>query len=914
MKSVKRIITITLTILLLLGIFSAPSNVLITHCNENDVVRVGFYKWDGFNNMDEEGNLSGYGYEYLEHLSRYNNWNYEFVGYDKTWQESMEMLKSGEIDILCSMIKTGEREREFLLSDSPMGSKKYTLTTLNNNNKYFLDDVEELNGIKVGVYKDNASNELFAEFAVKNNIQYTMVEAESSDEDQWLIESLKDGYIDAIFSSEYRIKEDEKILTSTGTTEFFIATNKSNNELMEELNRSMKELNSNEPLLATELTRKYFAKAQLGTPNFTRLENEYIESHKDSKILLSVSNLNRPFYWVDDEEQYGIYVNIVEKINELTGLNIKLTDNSEDAEGIIGVTSDLYLGRIQGLEVTDPVIEYNYAEVYYDGYDFKKLGTIKHHDETLENIEQIYSEPVLIVFENFDECAYAIEHRNIEGIFVDEYSAQVIINQIYSNSININIYNYENLKAKESIGVYENGSKELLTFINKWIDPWVINSTGESMGGLLYEATDDYNSYDFWTSYRQAISVFSVMLIITLLIIKKIWRINSDRLEKKNEELSRANSAKSDFLGRMSHDMRTPMNAIIGMSEFGMEEVDDNNAKEYFGNINHSSKYLLSLLNDVLDLQRIEQGAIELQKDWADFSEGYEMIANILKDRIKEKNLNVDVEIDSKLNNALVYTDTVRYRQIMLNLINNSIKYTPKGGNIRVSISIRELNGKPILVNMISDDGVGMSEEFMNSMYDRFAQEKNSESKEEGGTGLGLSITKSLVELMGGNIKCNSALGEGTTFTVTLPTEVSEKDDTNLNDDLKTNLLEGKTILLCEDNKTNAVITEKLLKKVGINVEFAKNGREGIEKAKSFKYDAILMDIRMPEVDGLKAAEAIRAFDKVVPIIALSANAYAEDVEKSLKAGMQSHIAKPINRDELYRVLIKWTNKNDGLH
>ncbi|HKK95190.1 MAG TPA: ATP-binding protein, partial [Anaerovoracaceae bacterium] len=287
----------------------------------------------------------------------------------------------------------------------------------------------------------------------------------------------------------------------------------------------------------------------------------------------------------------------------------------------------------------------------------------------------------------------------------------------------------------------------------------------------------------------------------------------------------------------------------------------------------------------------------------------YQMIVNIIEQRIKEKELKVELDIDDKLKNLLIYTDSIRYRQIMLNLINNSIKYTPKGGQIRVSIKHRELKDKQYLVNMISDNGVGMSESFMEKMYGKFAQEKNSESIDEGGTGLGLSITKNLVMLMGGNIKCSSVLNEGTTFTVTLPIDILKKDEKLSNSKRYTNdELSGKCVLLCEDNKMNALITERILEKAGVEVEKAVNGKEGIEMAKSFKYDAILMDIRMPEINGIDAAKKIRSFDKIVPIIALSANAYPEDIEMSIKSGMQGHIAKPINRDELYSTLIKWIN------
>ena len=401
-------------IVIMLGIANLSGNVLVSMAEENNTVKVGFYKWDGFNDMDEDGNLSGYGYEYLEHLSRYSDLEFEFVGYEKTWQESMDMLKDGEIDLLCSMIKTPEREREFLLSDYPMGSKKYVLTSLNTNDSYYLGDTEELNGMRIGVYKDNASNAFFEEFAGDNNIEYSFTSAPGTNEDEWLIDTLNYREIDGIFSSEYRITKNEKIILSTGSTDFYIAVNKENEKLMESINASMKELNGNEPLFCTELTRKYFANAQLGRPNFTREESEFIKENSDEVIRLGVYNNNPPYYWIENEVDYGIYVEICKIINELTGLNIELSDG-ENVEGMIGVPSDLYMGRTMGLEISDPILEYNYAEVYYDNSDFKRVGIVDNHNSNKEVIGNIYQGSQLISYESFENIAYAIEHRNIEA-------------------------------------------------------------------------------------------------------------------------------------------------------------------------------------------------------------------------------------------------------------------------------------------------------------------------------------------------------------------------------------------------------------------------------------------------------------------------------------------------------------------
>jgi PAS domain S-box-containing protein len=398
---------------------------------------------------------------------------------------------------------------------------------------------------------------------------------------------------------------------------------------------------------------------------------------------------------------------------------------------------------------------------------------------------------------------------------------------------------------------------------------------------------------------------------VYLIMVQDITAITKkDRTVKKALEAAaaaaeEANKSKSDFLARMSHDMRTPLNGIIGLSDFGLKESKDPSIQDYFSKIASSSKFLLSLINDVLDIQSIENGKFRIYSLPIITKECFDGIGVIISSRAKEKNIKLSI---SKTEYAPKYImgDCLRLQQIFSNILGNSIKYTPNDGCISWDISYIKRNNKNISRHVISDNGIGMSKEFQKHMFESFAIEPNKYSQSERSSGLGLAIVKTMIELMGGTIKCTSELNKGTTFEIELPLEIiSEKEyeESLIHEESKAVTLSDKQILLCEDNKINVMITKKILEQHHIMVDVAENGLIGVDKLRNGKYDAILMDIRMPIMDGITAAKKIREFDKLIPIIAVSANAYEEDKKKSITSGMNAHISKPINQMDLINTL-----------
>ena len=386
------------------------------------------------------------------------------------------------------------------------------------------------------------------------------------------------------------------------------------------------------------------------------------------------------------------------------------------------------------------------------------------------------------------------------------------------------------------------------------------------------------------------------------------------QIELENEAGS-AQRAKSDFLARMSHDMRTPMNGIVGFTKLSLDSDDIGQIKEYLHKIDDSCKYLLSLINDTLDMSKIESYKITLKPEVVNSKELFDSLVELMEPTLSEKNITLAADFEGVEFGAIMI-DRVRVQQVLVNLLSNAAKFTPYGG--RIEFIVRRLFTSDKISRdriTIRDNGIGMSEEFLARIFEPFAQEYNDVNAATVGTGLGMAIVKRILDLMGATIEVKSRRGEGTEITIEIDFEHAGWDGASgcapSNIDLS-----GRRVLLCEDHPLNVQITKILLEKKGVAVDVALNGREGVEKFSASQeggYDAVLMDVRMPVLDGLAAAEEIRRLTRAdarnVPIIAITANAFSDDVEKSKAAGMDDHLTKPLEPRQLYEALYRHIQK-----
>lgn len=376
--------------------------------------------------------------------------------------------------------------------------------------------------------------------------------------------------------------------------------------------------------------------------------------------------------------------------------------------------------------------------------------------------------------------------------------------------------------------------------------------------------------------------------------------------ELKNTELAR-NEIRNNYLAKMSHEMRTPMNAIVNYAEFGVEEVENPEILKYFKQIKSSSLYLMKLLDNILNINKLNSETVELVENEVFLNEIIQEILGMVEIKALEKNIKLIVDIENN-KDVFFICDKVRLMEILINIINNALKYTPIAGKIIWKIRTKVLDGKVLFLSSVKDNGIGIDEKAQEKIFDPFFQEKNTLGDPEAGSGLGLAITKSLVTSMNGKIYLKSEIGVGSEFKIEFSfTNIEDKKTTKKEKNIIVTkdkcFIRGKKILVCEDNSINAKIIEKILKDECAICDIVTNGLLGVEKLKNNDYDAVLMDIRMPIMDGLVATKKIRQFNTKIPIISISANAYEQDIKKSLEAGIDIHLSKPVDKKAIIKAL-----------
>ena len=496
--------------------------------------------------------------------------------------------------------------------------------------------------------------------------------------------------------------------------------------------------------------------------------------------------------------------------------------------------------------------------------------------------------------------------------------------------------NYKNLKSipltktMEGCFAVKDGDATLLSILNKTIKAMPSDMLTSAIA--MYESTaDKVTFYEFLKDNLKVVLVLAQCIIIIILVLLQRARIASENTKKLNDKLEialkkaeDASLAKTQFLHNMSHDIRTPMNAILGYSKLMEDELEGNESSkvsEYLKKLQKSGSVLLSIINNVLDMARIESGHMEVDENYANIEDIRKRLFDMFEDEAKKKN--IDVKYTLNIEHKHVMADVTKVEEIFVNILSNALKYTPSNGQIKVNVDELECDepGYMVVRTDITDTGIGMSQEYLDKIFESFSRERTTTTSKINGTGLGMAIVKKYVDLLGGTIDVKSELGKGSTFIVTLKYKIADKryylsaKDENVTVDHTS--LKRKHILLAEDNDLNAEIAMTILEHAGLQVDCVENGVECVNRIigkPAGTYDLILMDIQMPKMDGYKATKEIRSLkDKskaCIPIVAMTANAFEEDKKKAFDAGMDGHIAKPINIEDLFVVLTDIINKH----
>ena len=895
------------------------------------VIKVGCVDIEQFLMMDKNGNVHGYGEEYLSAISKYTGWQYEYV--EGSWKQCLKWLEQGKIDLLFPAEYTEERSESFLFSDTQCCIDFVALLTRQDNQNLYYGDFDNYDGIKVGMITESHLNKIFKETAKAKGFSYEPVYFERMVD---LQAALKNKKIDAIVNGNLSIQEGQKLLLRTKSVPAYFITSKENQNLMEQLNHALEKMDIENPYYVSNLTEKYYGDFSKHAKGLTREEAEFASASEPIKVAVAPDTY--PYQWYDKEEKKykGVDLDVLNSVAENTGLEFEYVETSDRQESwtflkegkvdmIAGIYSDNTLERKYRLTLSDSYADKMNTAVTRQGnvvYPTDKLKVVipESFKGLRSFIENNYPEWTIVTAVNEEACLSMVRGGKADITFIDSLKIHSDVN--YQSANGVDLVSSITISVPIYIGISDGQSPLLRSLIDKGIS---MMNAGDVEDYKIFNSIKR-NQYSLSALIRtNPFTALAVSLALMTLIFLAIFLTYKNRqraayaklLESNNRQLHEANNAKSEFLQRVSHDMRTPMNGIMGLTTLTLEKDDvKGEIRENLEQINNSSVYLLNLINDTLDMSRIEEKKMSLQTEPLLLQSVIDAVDSQI--RIMAKSKKLDFICCTEMANEVLYGDKIRIKQILINLLSNAVKFTPAGGKVELSVKgCRRSETELEAEFLVTDTGIGISEAFLSKIFDPFEQEYGNIVDKIGGTGLGMSIVKNLVDMMDGTIDIKSEEGRGTRISVTLPFRIAEQTVSETvppshNREADFNQLKDKRILLCEDHKINREIACKILENVGCRVDTAADGKLCLERfagSEEFFYDCILMDIRMPVMDGLTAAREIRRLHrsdaKKVTIIAMTANAFDEDVKKSLDAGMNAHISKPIDREMLYKAILK---------
>ena len=903
------------------------------------VVRVGSFE-DTFNYVNEKGARKGYGYELLQTLSGYTGWQFEYVTCD--WSNCFEKLKNGEIDIMGAISYTEDRAEEMLFSDEPMGEEKYYLYADLSRADISASDYKTLNGKKIGVLMGTEPEVMLTEWEEKYGLKTEHVNI-SNNED--VKQKLADHEIDCFVSLEESFWAERGISTITrvGESGIYYAINKNRPDLKEELDDAMRALDEAVPFYTADLYKRYFSMDY--TPILTGEEMAWLKEHGAIKMGFLTSDSGVSTFDPATGEFTGVITDYIQFAADCLG-------NQELEFQLVGYDSkEAELDALQSGEI-DMIFHFDQSPNLAEEYHFACTNTTwtsnlmavtnkQHFNEN--NVNRIavpqnklslkkylafyYPQWEIVDCDTQEDAAKLVKDRQAD-CFVTGISSENKYSKKYS------FYSVPLVNPVRSCFAVNSGNRSLLSILNKTIKAMPVNMLAGALAMYKSSARKVTLSDFIKDNFFMALLVSSIAVAAILLTILKLLRkarkaeaaarkaandtqkLNA-KLQVAVENAESANHAKSTFLFNMSHDIRTPMNAIIGYADLASRHLDDPaKLKNYMENIQVCGQNLLMLLNNVLDLARIENDKTEMEYSVSDVEKDFRNCVAMFRNQADSKGQTLMVT--TQLQYPYIYADIPHLTEICTNLVSNAVKYTGAGGTIRCNVTQKpgEKEGWCDTVVTVADNGIGMSQEFQKHIFEPFERERTSTVTKVEGSGIGMGIVKKLVGLMGGTVEVESRIGVGSTFTVTIPCRIASEDETQAKRETNPSdqkCLCGTRILLTEDNDLNAEIATELLQEEGCTVDRAKDGVECVdmlEKAANGTYQLILMDIQMPVMNGYDAARKIRGLDDPqkanIPIIAMTANAFTEDRQVALDAGMNDHIAKPINMNVLVPTLRKY--------
>lgn len=837
---------------------------------------------------------------------------------------------------------TEDRAEEMLFSDEPMGEEKYYLYADLSRTDLSTSDYKTLNGKKIGVLMGAESEVMLTEWEEKHGIKTEHVNI-SNNED--VKQKLANHEIDCFVSLEesYWAELGISTITRVGKSSIYYAINKDRADIKEELDNAMRALDEEAPFYTADLCKKYFSLDY--KPILTGEEKAWLKEHGAIRMGFLTGDSGVSTYDPATGEITGTITDYIQFARDCLG-------NQELEFQLVGYDDkEAELNALKSGEI-DMIFHFDQSPNLAEEYRLARTNTTWTANMMVVTNKQLFIENQVnrvavpqnkisltryiafyypqweIVDCDTQEDAVKLVKDGQADCFVTGVSSQ----ENYSK--NYGFYSVPLPNPANSCFAVKSGNRSLLSILNKTIKAMPANMLTSSLAMHKSSARKVTLSEFIKDNFFMVLQVSSIAVAVILLTILKLLRkarkaeaaarkaandtqeLNA-KLQIAAENAESANRAKSTFLFNMSHDIRTPMNAIIGYADLASRHSDDPaKLKKYMENIQVCGQNLLMLLNNVLDLARIENDKTEIEYSVSDIEKDFRNCLAMFRNQADSKGQTLTVT--TQLPYPYIYADIPHLTEVCTNLVSNAVKYTGAGGTIRCGVTQKpgEKEGWCDTVVTVADNGIGMSQEFQKHIFEPFERERTSTVSKVEGSGIGMGIVKKLVGLMGGAVEVESKIGVGSTFTVTIPCRIASEDEIQAKREINPSdqkCLCGTRILLTEDNDLNAEIATELLQEEGCTVDRAKDGVECVdmlEKAANGTYQLILMDVQMPVMNGYDATKKIRRMDDPqkanIPIVAMTANAFSEDKQVALDAGMNDHIAKPINMSVLVPTLRKY--------
>ena len=893
------------------------------------VVRVGSFE-DTFNYVNEKGARKGYGYELLETLSGYTGWQFEYVTCD--WSDCFEKLKNGEIDIIGGISYTEDRTQEMLFSDEPMGVEKYYLYADLSRADISASDFKTLNGKKIGVLMGTEPEVMLAEWEEKYGLKTEHVNI-SNNED--VKQKRANHEIDCFVSLEESFWAERGISTITrvGESGIYYAINKNRPDIKEELDDAMRALDEAVPFYTADLYKRYFSMDY--TPILTGEEKAWLRKHGAIRMGFLASDSGVSTFDPATGEFTGVITDYIQFAADCLGnqeLEFQLVGyDSKEAEldALKSGEIDMIFHCDQNPNLAE---EYHFActnttwtsnlmavtnKQHFNENNVNRIAVPQNKLSLKKYLAFYYPQWEIVDCDTQEDAARLVKDGQAD-CFVTGISSENKYSKKYS------FYSVPLVNPVRSCFAVNSGNRSLLSILNKTIKAMPVNMLAGALA--MYKSSarkvtlSDFIKDNFFKVMLISSIAVAVVLLTILMLLQKARKAEaaarkaaSDtqelnaKLQVAVEKAESANRAKSTFLSNMSHDIRTPMNAIIGFTTLALSNIDDTDrVKDYLGKTLASSNHLLSLINDVLDMSRIESGKIHLEEVEVNLSDVLHDLKTIVSGQIYAKQLELYMDV-MDVTDEDVYCDKTRLNQILLNLLSNAIKFTPAGGT--VSVRVRQLAGKVRGCGQyefrIKDNGIGMSQEFAQKIFEPFERERTSTVSRIQGTGLGMAITKNIVDMMGGTIEVQTAQGKGTEFTVCVPMRAQ----TEQRPVEKITELEGLKALVVDDDFNTCDSVTKMLVKVGMRAEWTLSGKEAVLRARqalemSDVYHAYIIDWRLPDMNGIEVTRQIRSLHDDTPIIILTAYDWSDIEVEAKAAGVTAFCAKPMFMSDLRETLM----------